>query len=166
MESETEGHGRCCRRCYPCAVGQRCFYCTFLITFALQARPNGTPFKNQFIEMFQNTRENLKANSSFYEKQEIVGLFQNTTDGLTEDCELCKDYPALKDIATYARQVSSNLTLMEENKNENFITVALEEIVNTIDLFEKVDISICIKDLPGPPTTTTATTATTALATR
>ena len=135
----------------------------------MQARPNGTPFKNQFIEMFQNTKENLKANSSFYEKQDIAGLFQNTTDGLTKDCELCKDYPALQDIATHARRVSSNLTLMEENSNDNFISVALEEIVNMIELFEKVDISICVKDLPGPPTTTppppTTTTASTALVT-
>ena len=75
--------------------------------------------------MFQDTKENLKANSSFYHKEEIVGLFHNTTKGLTKDCEFCMDYPTIADIANYTSHVSSNLKSMEENNKENFITQLL-----------------------------------------
>ena len=149
MESVTEGHGRCCRRCYPCAVGQRCFYCTFLITFALlppKVRPYGTPFKEQFVDMLKITKENLEVNSNFYSEQEIAELFQNTTLGLTEVCEECKNYPSLSSIANFTRQVSSLLGSMEENNDQNFTAVALEKIEETIQLFEEVPTSISILD--------------------
>ena len=157
MESETEGHGRCCRRCYPCAIGQRCFYCTFLITFALlppRARVYGTPFKEQFVDMLKNTKENLEANSSFYSEQELVDLFRNTTAGLTEDCEDCKNYPSLSSIANFTSQVSSLLGSMEENNAQNFTAVALEKIVETIKLFEEVPRSVSVLDgIDGCPHT-------------
>ena len=149
IESETEGHGRCCRRCYPCAVGQRCFYCTFLITFALlppRARVYGTPFKEQFVDMLRNTKENLEANSSFYLEQELVELFQNTTLGLTEDCEGCKNYPSLSSIANFTRQVSSLLGSMEESNDQNFTAVALEKVQETIQLFEEVPKNVTVLD--------------------
>ena len=149
MESETQGHRRCCRHCYPCATGQRCFYCTFLITFALlppKTRIYGAPFKDQFVDMFLDTKENLEVNSSFYSEQEIVGLFQNTFEGLTEDCEDCKKVPSISSVANYTRQVSSILGSMEANNDQNFTAVAMEKIEEAIKLFEEVPSSISVLD--------------------
>ena len=122
--------------------------------------------------MFQNIFDILNVNNSFYQKEEIIGFFQNTTDGLTEDCEFCKDYPTIADIASYTSHVSSELMSMEQYNDENFINVALNKLEKTIELFTEVDSSISVTDpsgLSGPPptkiillpTTTTTTTTTT-----
>ena len=52
--------------------------------------------------MFQTFKDNLEANSSYYPENEIVGFFQETTEGLTQDCEHCENYPVITSIADLA----------------------------------------------------------------
>ena len=67
--------------------------------------------------MFQNFKVNLEANSSYYPENEIVRFFQNTNEGLTQDCEHCKDYPVISSIANFTKHASSVLGSMQGTEN-------------------------------------------------
>ena len=71
--------------------------------------------------MFENFKVNLEANSSYYSEEAIVEFFQITTEGLTQECEHCENYPVVSSIAEFTRQVSSILGSMQGTNNPYFI---------------------------------------------
>ena len=96
--------------------------------------------------MLQEFKEKVEANV-YYPEDEIVDVFQQITEGLTQDCEQCKNYRDISSIADYTRTVTSELGAMQGTNNENFIAFTLSAIVKTIELFEKVPDHFTVVDL-------------------
>ena len=134
--------------CNPCRTGQRCHQCTHLISYHLGFidgnREEGIPFQESFIDMFKDMKANLEANSMYYAEQEIIDLFQFTTNVLTTDCTLCKNYPVIIDVSDHTNEVATKLTdgtWQTDWPSLNFSSAALSEVSVTIQLFEKIPLS-------------------------
>ena len=126
-------------RCYKCNPGTRCFFCTFLIAFHLgNWNPDSIPFKEPFIGMFDDIKEKLESDPQYFSKETILGFFQDTLAGLKEDCEHCKDYQETTKFYEYIEQASSRLGAIVGNSTSTFVTAALGEITNTLELLEKI----------------------------
>ena len=143
----VEGKGmrlRCCKRfsvyCSRCAEGTRCHFCEYLIAYHLgNWIPNTIPFKEPLIGMFDDIKEKLESDNQKFSQETILGFFQETLDGLTNDCKRCKDYQETIDVTEYIRQASSRLSaIVGIYSNSAYVTVALEEITKTIELLEKI----------------------------
>lgn len=130
-------------RCSNCGPGTRCFFCEYLIAFHLgNWKPDSIPFKEPFIGMFDDIKEKLEADSQYFSQEIILGFFQKTLEGLTNDCKRCKDYQETINVSEYIKQASSRLGAIVGTSN--FVSVALEEITKTLELLEKIPPALAV----------------------
>ena len=133
-------------RCSPCRRGTRCFFCEYLVYFHLGNHADQTdavdivPFREPFIVMFEDIKERLESDSNSYTDSEIVTLFQDTTETLTQDCENCKHHAEIVAVSDFTNQVASKLDSMKGSNN--FLSTALKDIEETIKLFKEVPDSL------------------------
>ena len=92
--------------------------------------------------MFDDIKEKLEADSKYFSQEIILGFFQNTLDGLTNDCIRCKDYQETINVSEYIKQASSRLSAIVGTSN--FVSVALEEITKTLELLEKIPPALAV----------------------
>ena len=86
--------------------------------------------------MFDDIKEKLEADNQYFSQETILGFFQNTLDGLTNDCKRCKDYQETINVSEYVKQANSRLSALVGTSK--FVSVALEEITKTLELLEKI----------------------------
>ena len=90
--------------------------------------------------MFEDIKERLESDSNSYTDSEIVTLFQDTTETLTQDCENCKHHAEIVAVSDFTNQVALKLDSMKGSNN--FLSTALKDIEETIKLFKEVPDSL------------------------
>ena len=132
-------------RCHNCGPGTRCLFCEYLIAFHLgNWKPDSIPFKESFIGMFDDIKEKLEGDIEYFSQETILGFFQNTLDGLTNDCKRCKDYQETMNVSEYLKQAISRLSAIVGTSTSAFVKAALEEITKTIELLDKIPSKLAV----------------------
>ena len=88
--------------------------------------------------MFDDIKEKLEGDIEYFSQETILGFFQNTLDGLTNDCKRCKDYQETVNVSEYLKQAISRLGALVGTNNSAFVTATLEEITKTLELLDKI----------------------------
>ena len=79
------------------------------------------PFKEPFLDMFEDIKEKLEADPNTFSESTIIELFQNTTETLTQDCQSCKNYPEIVAVCDHTNQVSLKLGSMLDERPRRMI---------------------------------------------
>ena len=88
--------------------------------------------------MFDDIKEKLEGDIQYFSQETILGFFQNTLDGLTNDCKRCKDYQETVNVSEYLKQAISRLGALLGTSNSAFVSAALAEITKTLELLDKI----------------------------
>ena len=94
--------------------------------------------------MFDDIKEKLEGDIEYFSQETILGFFQNTLDGLTNDCKRCKDYQETMNVSEYLKQAISRLSAIVGTSTSAFVKAALEEITKTIELLDKIPSKLAV----------------------